>query len=421
MSEATTTRSLPGSQQAAPDDPWHGVNFLDPTVRERLRRDPYPLLAHLREVAPVHRTPIGVWQIARHADVLHVLREAPVGVRTSGGLLPGAAQSLPDWGPGEFMLSQDPPRHTRLRGLVSRAFTPRAVERLRTRARALAESKLAAALERGSLDVIGELALAVPSTLICEMLGVPAADRTRFTEWTARATHLLTATIGAQDLDDALVAGRQLAAYFEDLIAERRKGLRDDLLSQLIRAEEEGDRLSEAELRSQSIGLLIAGFETTIGLIGNGVLALLRHPHEQARLRERPGLVARAVEECLRYDGPINLTIRVAHEDFPLGGQTIARDAVLMLLLTSANRDPERFPDPDRFDVERDPNPHLAFGGGAHLCLGAHLARMEAQEAIGTLVARTSRLELACDPEDLEYGPSLFRVLARLPVAVEPA
>ncbi len=420
MPEATT-RSPAGSPSAAPDDPWHGVNFLDPAVRERVRRNPHPALAHLRRVAPVHRTPIGVWRIARHADVLHVLREAPVGVRTSDGLLPGAARSLPDWGPGEFLLSQDPPRHTRLRGLVSRAFTPRAVERLRPRARALAEARVKRALERGSLDVIEELAFEVPSALICEMMGVPAADRSRFTDWTARATHLLTASFGNQDLDDAREAGAQLAAYFGDLVAERRKSRSEDLLSRLIGAEEEGDRLSEAELLSQSIGLLIAGFETAIGLIGNGVLALLQHPDAQALLRARPGLVAGAVEECLRHDGPIVLTIRVAHADFPLGGQTIPRDAVLMLLLAAANRDPGQFSDPDRFDIERAPNPHLAFGGGAHSCLGAHLARMEAQEAIGALVGRTSRLELACAPEALEYGPSLFRVLARLPISVAPA
>jgi len=164
-----------------PSDPWLGLNFLDPASRERIRRDPHPLFENLRRVDPVHRTPIGIWQIARYADVLHVLRDAPVGVRTAAGGLPGLAPSLPDWGPGQFMLSQDPPSHTRLRKLVSKAFTPRAVERLRPRARALAEASVDAALERGRMEVIEELALRIPATLICELMGVPTADQARFT------------------------------------------------------------------------------------------------------------------------------------------------------------------------------------------------------------------------------------------------
>lgn len=404
-----------------PNDPWLGLNFLDPAARERIRRDPYPLFENLRRVDPVHRTPIGVWQVARYADVLRVLRDAPVGVRTAAGGLPGLAPSLPEWGPGQFMLSQDPPNHTRLRKLVSKAFTPRAIERLRPRARALAEESVDAALARGRMEVIEELALRIPATLICELMGVPGADQARFTEWTAQATHLLTATLGNANLDDARAAGAALADYFRALHAERRAAASDDLLGQLVRAEEEGDRLSEMELLSQSIGLLIAGFETTIGLIGNGVLALLRHPAALARLRAAPALVACAVDECLRYDGPISLTIRVAHADFELGGKAIPKDAVVMALLASANRDPEQFEAPDRFDVARDPNPHLAFGGGTHFCLGAHLARMEAQEAIGALVRRTSSLELAVPEGELAYGASLFRVLAALPVTLAPA
>jgi cytochrome P450 len=215
----------------------------------------------------------------------------------------------------------------------------------------------------------------------------------------------------------ALEAGMALAGYFDALIAERRRALRDDLLSVLIRAEEEGDRLSPSELVVQSIGLLIAGFETTIGLIGNGVAALARHPDQHARLRARPDLVPNAVEECLRFEGPIGMTVRVLHEDAEFGGFRIPTDTEVWPILWSANRDPARFPEPERFDVGRaNARDHLAFGGGTHLCLGAHLARMEAQEAIGALVARAPRLELAC--ERIEWGASLFRVPARLPVRV---
>ena len=205
-----------------------------------------------------------------------------------------------------------------------------------------------------------------------------------------------------------------LAAYFQELIAVRRTRLGDDLLSALIRAEEEGDRLSPSELISQAIGLLIAGFETTIGLIGNGLRALVEHPAELAKLRARPELAERAVEECLRYDGPIILTARVLHADVAFDGTTIPCNAKVWGMLAAANRDPAVFPDPDRFDIERQPNEHLAFGGGPHFCLGAYIARLEGQIAIGSLVARFDELSLRSRP--VEWGPSLFRVPGRLPL-----
>jgi cytochrome P450 len=265
------------------------------------------------------------------------------------------------------------------------------------------------------MDVIADLALPVPATVICEMLGVPVADHDRFAVWTAQATHGLAAPIAPPEvLARARAAGEALAAYFEALITERRVRLSDDILSDLIRAEEEGDRVSGAEMISQAIGLLIAGFETTIGLIGNGVRALLSHPAELAKLRTRPDLIASAVDECLRFDGPIVLTERVLHEEAEFGGKRIPENAVVWAMLAAADRDPEVFPDPDRFDIERTPNEHLAFGGGTHFCLGSHLAHLEAQVAIGALIGRLRALELEC--ERVEWGPSLFRVPGRLPV-----
>jgi cytochrome P450 len=228
------------------------------------------------------------------------------------------------------------------------------------------------------------------------------------------------ADFAPQDVVQRGLAGAgQLALYFQALIAERRTRLGDDMLSQLIRAEEEGDRLSPSELLTQSIGLLIAGFETTIGLIGNGVFQLLRHPGELARLRREPALIRTAVDECLRYDGPIGATLRILHEDAEFSGVHIPKDSRVVALLDAANRDPEKFPDPERFDIGRTPNEHLSFGGGAHLCLGAHLARMEAQEAIGALVSRTQSLEL-CE-ERRTWGRSLFRVPGELRIRVKPA
>jgi cytochrome P450 len=216
-----------------------------------------------------------------------------------------------------------------------------------------------------------------------------------------------------------VAAANNLQAYFRDLIAERRRAPREDILSDLIRAEEEGDRLTPEEVLSQSVGLLIAGFETTIGLIGNGVRALLRHPDQLRALEQDPSLIAGTVEECLRYDGPILLTIRITRGDTPMGEKVIPANSPVMCMLAGANHDPAHFRDPGRFDIRRADNDHLAFGGGMHFCLGAHLARMETQVAIGGLVARVKGMQLVSD--QAEWGKSLFRVLGSLPVAFQGA
>lgn len=399
--------------EALRDDPWLGANPLDPDFRD----DPYPALHRLHALEPVSLTPFGIWRLTRYADVVRLLRDVPCGVRTTDGRIPGLDDEALRQGQGRFMLQTDPPDHTRLRKLVSRAFTPRAVERMRGSAQRIVDECLDAVDGRGEMDLIADLALPVPSGVICEMLGVPLADRDRFTVWTAQATHGLAAGIAPPTvIAQARAAGEALADYFDALIAERRSDPRDDILCGMIRAEEEGDRLSPEELIAQSIGLLIAGFETTIGLIGNGVRALLLHPEQLGKLRERPELVPSAVEECLRFDGPIQLTVRVVHADVDIGGKTIPKDSQVFALLAAANRDPEVFPEPGRFDVERSPNPHVAFGGGPHICLGAHLARMEAGIAIAGLVRRFPKLRLLS--EKVEWGPSLFRVPGTLPLAL---
>ena len=400
---------IPTDDTSWMSDPWLGVNPIDPAFRA----DPYPFLKRLREYDPVNETPIGLFRLTRYDDVIRMLKEVPSGVRMADGSVFGAVPL--SGGPGQFILQQDPPDHTRLRQLMNQAFTPRAIERLRPRVRTLVDELLDRVAARGEMDVIADLALPVPSTLICELMGVPVTDRDKFTDWTAAATHLLAAAISPPDvLERGITAVTALGDYFTALIAERRKSLTDDLLSGLIRAEEAGDRLSPTELISQSIGLLIAGFETTIGLIGNGVLALIRHPDQIEKLRANPDLIHSAVEECLRFDGPITLTIRVTREDTRFGDKIIPRDRPVMCMLAGANHDPAHFPDPDRFDITRADNDHLVFGGGVHFCLGAHLARLEAQEAIGGLVRRFRGLELVSD--ELEWGRSLFHVLGRLPV-----
>lgn len=389
---------------------WFGWSPFDRDDEQR--DDPYPLLNLLREQHPVHRTPLGYYRIFRHADVTRTLKELKVGVRTTEGKLPGIDESTM---PRRFMLMQDPPNHARLRRLVSRAFTPPAIERLRPHVEQLVDSMLDAVQGTGQMDVIADLARPLPSTIICEMLGVPLADRPRFTDWTAHVTHLLQPRFMSDRIRTlAGEAALGLSQYMIALIEERRSKPGDDMLTVLVRAEEDGDKLSIEELITQSVGLLVAGFETTIGLIGNGVRQLLLHPEQLQKLRARPDLITSTVEECLRFDGPIGATRRVLHEDAELGGHIVPKDTELMLCLASAHRDPRVFSDPDRFDIERKHSSHLAFGGGIHFCLGAHLARLESQIAIGKLVARFPKLELQSTKP--EWGESLFRVQGRLPV-----
>jgi cytochrome P450 len=399
---------------AVDEDPWKGANPLDPAFRD----DPYPALRHLREVDPVNQTPIGIWRLTRYADVSRLLHDVPAGVRTTDGVLPMFEETADSQ--RLFMLQQDPPTHTRLRRLVSGAFTPRAIRGLREQIQTIVDRCLDRVAAEGRMDVIRDLALPVPSTVICEMMGVPVADRDTFTQWTAQATFgLATPLMPPEVTEMARNAALELAAYFERLIAERRGHLGDDILSNLIRAEQAEDPLSPLELLSQAIGLLIAGFETTIGLIGNGVRALCLHPDQLATLRADPALVGSAVDECLRWDGPIILTMRILHADAEFGGTVIPRNSPVWGMLAAANRDPAVFPDPDRFDVARRPNDHLAFGGGAHYCLGAHLAKVEGELAIGSLVRRFTDLEL--ESPVVEWGMSLFRVPGRLPLRFRPA
>jgi cytochrome P450 len=405
-----------------PEASWHGADPSNPAYLE----DPYPFYARLREQHPVSLTPEGVWRLTRYDECLRMLRLGSAGMRQTDGTMPGQSSEAAAQEVGQFMLLTDPPKHTRLRKLVSKAFTPRAIEAWRPRIGVVTDELLDRVENRGEMDLIADLALPVPATLICEMLGVPVDDRDTFTEWTADATHGLALRRGnaPPELIARVEKARNgLAGYFNQLISERRGQRSDDLLGALIAAEEEGDRLGPEELLIQSIGLLIAGFETTIGLIGNGLTSLIRNPEELARLREQPELIESAVEECLRYSGPITWTVRILHQPAEFGGFSFETNEEVAVGLAAANRDPEHFVDPERFDVGRytagSATPaHLSFGGGAHICLGAHLARLESQIAIGRLVARFTEFELV-EPKTT-WGRSLFRVPARVPVRFRP-
>jgi pimeloyl-[acyl-carrier protein] synthase len=389
-------------------------------MRPEFRADPYPGYAFLRSTDPVFSPFPGIHVLSRYANVAAVLRDERMSsdFRKSVGFEAfvqsmGGSLTQEEFTPS--MLFLDPPDHSRLRALVNKAFTAREVEKLRPRVGAIVDELLEARADPGSMDVIADLAYPLPVTVICEFLGVPPRDQGRFRAWSADLVHTLDPVVPPETVRRAEEASLAFRAYFRDLIGERRQTPRDDLLSRLIAAEEEGDKLSEEELLSTCVLLLVAGHETTVNLIGNGVLALLRNPGELARLREDPALIRSAVEELLRYDSPIQLNSRTALEDLQVDGRLVKKGEQTINLLGAANRDPEQFTEPDRLDLGRQDNRHLSFSAGMHFCLGAPLARLEGQLAIGGLVARFPALDLAT--EDLRWRETVtFRGLQALPV-----
>jgi cytochrome P450 len=320
------------------------------------------------------------------------------------------------------MLFRDPPDHIRLRALVSKAFTPRVVETLRPRVQAITDRLLYRVAGAGRMDVIEDLAYPLPVTVISELLGVPVGDNDLVKGWSrdvARALDAIALPVGPDVIERGRHASDEMTAYFRSLLEERRRRPGPDLLSGLVEAEEAGDRLTEMELLATCILLYVAGHETTVNLIGNGVLALLRHPAEWRRLRDGPALLPGAVEELLRYDGPVQRTGRMAARDAEISGVAIPAGTLVLGLVGAANRDPAQFVEPDRLDVTRDEPRHLAFGSGIHYCLGAPLARLEAQVAIGTVLRRFPGLAL--DVERPAWRPSsTLRGLEALPVALGP-
>ena len=390
------------------------------------KKNAHAFYARLREEAPVCRVdlPDGreVWLVTRYDDAAAALKDERLLKNRSLAMTPEQLRKEP-WVPESFrpitrnMLDLDPPDHTRLRALVQKAFSPRLVERMRERVEMLTGRLLDAALARGRMDLIGDYALPLPTTIIAEMLGVPAEDRHRFHRWTSA---LVASNPSGPRMLLALPSAFAFLRYLKRFLSVRRAAPRDDLVSALIEAEEAGDRLDAEELLAMVFLLLVAGHETTVNLIGNGVLALLAHPRERERLAADPALIARAVEELLRYDGPLETaTERFAREDLAIAGTAIPRGEMVLAVLASADRDPRQFANPDTLDLGRDPNRHLAFGLGIHYCLGAPLARLEAQVAISSLIARAPRLRLAVPAERLRWRRGLvLRGLAALPVSL---
>jgi cytochrome P450 len=371
--------------------------------------DPYPLLAALREASPFAEADGALVVAARYADCSAVLRHPNVSSRRDRSLLAGAAPRRMNDRPS--FLSLDPPDHTRLRRLVSKAFTPRTIARLETRIRALTSELLSAAAPAGEIELVSQLAYPLPVRIISELLGVPPEDHPRFAGWSARLAHSVQPDFGLSPDEAASKAGAAKAAsdefaeYFRALIARRRAEPADDLLSDLISAEDDGEMLTEDELIATCVLLLVAGHETTVSLISNAVLALLRHPDQLALLQADPSLAAAAVEETLRYDAPVQMTARVANGVMRVGDVDAPDGALVLLLLAAAGRDPEAFVDPDAFDIRRAPTGHLAFAAGPHFCLGAPLARLEATVAIQSFA--TMLISPQLDPDSLLYKPNL--------------
>ena len=394
----------------------------NPFVPE-VHANPYPVYRRLRAEDPVHWSALmEAWVLTRYDDVVAVLTDRRFSADRRQAQNRFAQETMrvqEEFGPfgrTQTMLTSDPPAHTRLRKLVSKAFTARMVERMRPHIQEIVDELLDAVQGSGRLDIIHDLAYPLPVIVIAEMLGVPPQDRGEFKRWSDEIVATLGGPFVAPELlERARKSVNELADYFRGVIAERRREPRDDLVSGLIAAEEQGQVLSEDEMLATAMLLLIAGNETTTNLIGNGMLALLRNPDQMQRLRDDASLIQVAVEELMRYDGPVQGTGRVATEELEIDGRKIETGQVVFMLLAAANRDPARFENPDELDIGRRDNPHLAFGDGIHFCLGAPLARTEGQIAIETLLRRFPNPRL--ETEELEWGGSfILRGLKSLPV-----
>jgi cytochrome P450 len=383
--------------------------------------NPYPAYHQMRELGAAHRSaPGSPWLVTGYDEVHRVLTDPRFGeaagrggrIRLSRSRREGPEQLL---GRVETMLSTEPPEHTRLRRLVSKAFTPRSIEELRPRIQQIVDELLDAITVR-EFDLVQTLAWPLPVIVIADMLGIPREDRERFKRW----SDAMIATLGGDYslLAEARRSNEELVEYVSAVMDDRRRSPRADLISRLVMAEEEGSVLSEDEILGTVALLLVAGNETTTHLISGAVLALFRHPEEMERLRRDPGLIPSAVEEFLRFSGPVHTTRRIALADVEVGGVTISKGDVVITVLAAANRDPRAYPDPDTLDVARNPADHLAFGDGIHFCLGAPLARVEAQIALASLLRRYPRMRpLDASPE--WGGTFAVRGLKELRVAVE--
>jgi cytochrome P450 len=391
-------------------------NPLDPA----LRRDPFPTYARARREAPalIHSgLPVRLVSVFRYEDCQAILRDAQAWSNDFPVFTQMQGQEGP---PRRSMLGTDPPEHTRLRGLVTKAFTPRMIQRLEPRMHEIASQLLDAALEQGDVDLVQALSYPLPVTVIAEIIGIPAADREKFKRWSDEAVASLGLVfLGGHDPERAQRQQRlfdSMREYFIPLAEKRRREPREDLLTGLVQAEHEGSKLDFEEMLSMLVLLLVAGNETTTTLIGNAVLELLAHPGEQKRLREDPALLPSAIEEVLRFASPVQFDPRRATRPTRLHDVEIRENDFVLCWLGSANRDERVFERPESFEIARAKNTHLAFGFGTHYCIGANLARLEARVAIGTLLARTKGFERRGEQELPLHPSPVFRAVTQLPL-----
>lgn len=401
MNEAAAT------PHARPVAGWYGA---DPTSMN-LKPDPHAAYRQLREQQPVNLTPHGDWRLTRYEDVQKLLKHSHSGVRDTSGLIP--EETPEDSAASKFILRLDPPDHDRIRNLVTKAFTPRALDAIRPSIAPLLDAELDRVAASGEMDIVSDLALTVPAASMCAMLGVPFADRHRLTRLVSLATYRLAKLALPEMQQDADAAIMELAGYMYELIEQRRRVPSEDILGLLVRAEEAGDSLSNDELLQQSIGLLIAGLETTIGLIANGMECFARYPQAFEKLASQPELAGMAVEECLRFEPSVPVTRRILWEETRFGDFSLPANAIVYAVLIAANRDPAVFSDPDHFNIERREARHCSFGGGIHFCLGSHLARMNAEIAFTAMAERFCALEI--DRTAITWAPSLFRIPESMP------
>jgi cytochrome P450 len=390
----STQASTPTSTPSLAD------RFFTEAMSPAFREDPYPYYERFREAAPLLSVAETIWFALGHADVTALLRDPSLSTDESHA---ATEADRTEAGPNRprSLLFMDPPDHTRLRSLVARAFTPRRIEDLRTKTEAIAAELIDAMAERHEqIDLVQAFAYPLPVRVICALLGVPPSDEATFTAWSRGiARSVDPSVLRTLEIDDAIDEARAgLRAYLGDLLAERRRTPGDDLLSALAAVDVDGERITPQEVVGLAQLLLVAGHETTVNLIGNGTLALLRNPDQLALLRRSPELIGPAVDEFLRFDGPVQITQRVVIRDMEVVGCPVKAGDEIMLVLGAANRDASVFTDPHRLDVTRDARRHVAFGGGIHHCLGAALARMEGQIAFTALIDRFPRLELAGPP-----------------------
>jgi cytochrome P450 len=387
-------------------------------------RNPYPHYARMRTTDPMHLTPLGMYVASRHAEASLVLRDKRFGKeyadRTARRYGPKIMEEPLFRSFGLTMLQQDPPDHTRLRGLVVKAFTARRVEDMRSRIQQIVDETLDRIIPQGRMDLIEDFAFRLPVTIICDMLGIPDEHRELFYTGSRDSGRILEPVpLSPEEIKDGNARSAMSAMYFQQLFELRRKEPGDDLTTQLVQAEEAGDKLTNEELTANIILLFGAGHETTVNLIGNGLLALHRNPEQLALLKAKPELITNAIEEFLRYDSSVQMTGRVTLEDIEdLGGKRIPKGESVLCLLGSANHDPAVYPDqPERLDITRPNVRPLSFGGGIHFCLGAQLARLEAEVAISTLLRRLPDLRLD-DAENPEWRPTfVLRGLKQLPAS----